>query len=32
MLLDLGVDIPDITEVVLFGLPAKGSEYVQLAG
>ena len=28
----LGVDIADITEVVLFGLPTKGSELVQLAG
>ena len=25
---DLGVDIADITEVVLFGLPTKGSELI----
>lgn len=28
----LGVDINDITEVILFGVPSKGSELVQLAG
>ena len=28
----LGVDIDDICEVILFGLPEKGSELVQLAG
>ena len=28
----LGVDIDDIDEVVLFGLPEKGSELVQLTG
>ena len=28
----LGVDIDDISEVILFGLPDSGSELVQLAG
>ena len=28
----LGVDISDISEVILFGVPDKGSELVQLAG
>ena len=28
----LGIDIPDIREVIIFGLPKTGSEFVQLSG